>query len=77
MKSKTKKNNSINISVFGYENKAKCPIHTSKNAVKKKIRYYVIIKDSRSYEIVFSVLFACNSAFSTFSFDKTRFLSVF
>ena len=48
-----------------------------KNAVKKKIRYYVIIKDSRSYEIVFSVLFACNSALSTFSFGKTRFLSVF
>ena len=48
MKSKTKKNNSINISVSGYENKAKCPIYASKKRCEeenKVLCYYQGFKE--------------------------------
>ena len=37
---KIEKNNSIDISVFGYENKEKHPIDVSKNVVKKNMLIY-------------------------------------
>ena len=55
-----KKNNSIDISVFGYENKEKHLIHISKKCCEEKQvdllligeegkRYYVIFKDFNSF----------------------------
>ena len=63
---KSKKKNSIGISVFGYENKEKHPIYVSKKCCKEKHvdflfigeegkRYYILIKDFDTSTLLYIV----------------------
>ena len=57
---KTEKNNSIGISVFGYENKKKYPICVSNNTFKRHIDLLLVVEeDKRHYVLPNILIHAC------------------
>ena len=61
---KTEKNNSIGISVFGYESKEKYPIYVSNNTFKRCVDLLLIVEEGKRHCVL-------NKYFNTCMYDLT------